>query len=98
MEEYIERNAAIANLEDLPERGELDYLGVFDAIKFTPAADVAPVRHGEWMEIWGGPWVLGYECSICNYYNEKTPTHLEPTHYCPNCGAKMDGGSKNGTV
>lgn len=29
MEEYIERNAAIANLEDLPERGELDYLGGF---------------------------------------------------------------------
>ena len=50
--------------------------------------DVAPVRHGHWVK--EKPDVLiHWHCSVCKncYYLE------EPNaNYCPNCGAKMDGG------
>ena len=50
--------------------------------------DVAPVKHGHWVK--EKPDVLiHWHCSVCKncYYLE------EPNaNYCPNCGAKMDGG------
>lgn len=53
--------------------------------------DVAPVRHGHWVK--EKPDVLiHWHCSVCKncYYLE------EPNaNYCPNCGAKMDGGEGN---
>lgn len=45
-----------------------------------PAADVAPVRHGRWIDSSNG-WM----CSEC----EQDNTYDKP--YCPNCGALMDG-------
>ena len=56
-----------------------------------PAADVEPVKHGHWVK--EKPDVLiHWHCSVCKncYYLE------EPNaNYCPNCGAKMDGGEEN---
>ena len=53
--------------------------------KDTPAADVAPVRHGCWVK--EKPDVLiHWHCSVCKncYYLE------EPNaNFCPNCGAKL---------
>ena len=62
-----------------------------------PAADVAPVRHGRWICIRKG--YGEYECSVCHgmdsncsdYYSDHVVTEQE---YCPNCGAKMDGGAE----
>lgn len=52
-----------------------------------PAADVAPVVHGQWLDN-----VDYMFCSKCgmqwNYYDNDT----QDFKYCPNCGAKMDGG------
>lgn len=57
-----------------------------------PTLDVEPVRHGRW----GISEIVGYDgihtvyavpCSVCG---EFTQEYLKP--YCPNCGAKMDGG------
>lgn len=57
-----------------------------------PAADVVPVVHG-----W---WNADETCSLCG---EKSTEGLDATkwnywlpNYCPNCGAKMDGGVDNG--
>lgn len=50
----------------------------------VPAADVAPVRHGRWVEC---PIADGIDqCSQCTFM---VP---EQNHYpyCPNCGSKMD--------
>ena len=62
-----------------------------NAIEEMPAADVAPVKHGHWVK--EKPDVLiHWHCSVCKncYYLE------EPNaNYCPNCGAKMDGGDGN---
>ena len=54
------------------------------AIGKTQAADVAPVRHGQW-EI-GDYYDIGDVCSECLWDSEMVQP---PYRYCPNCGAKM---------
>ena len=76
----------------------------------APAADVVEVRRGCWMwdvETHGDPMYgldedFGYRCSECKVWAdewgvdgdiyEEPPIRL---HYCPNCGAKMDGNGEN---
>ena len=65
-----------------------------NAVDEMPAADVVPVRHGYWIE--QENWTTDdyyYTCSACGEdYNtiDGTPDY----NFCPNCGAKMDGGVK----
>lgn len=69
-------------------RGEL--YGVQIA-EFPIAADVAPVRHGRWIGYDGDSW----KCSICgeeDCYAYDLNVNRFTDKYCPNCGAKMDGG------
>ena len=64
--------------------GYISALSVVEgAIAEKPAADVAPVCHGHWIECNYG---LTFECSVCKY-----PTEYSLTDYCPKCSAKMDG-------
>ena len=83
--EYIEREALVERLKK--EECDCEWLW---AILDIPAADVAPVKHGHWVK--EKPDVLiHWHCSVCKncYYLE------EPNaNYCPNCGAKMDGGEQ----
>lgn len=54
-------------------------------IFYTPAADVAQVVHGRWIDCTN----LLFEpnkCSVCGGFAYNT----ENMKYCPNCGAKMD--------
>ena len=53
--------------------------------KDTPAADVAPVRHGRWIETAH----KGYKCSLCNCLSSLFDENLK-SEFCPWCGAKMD--------
>lgn len=54
------------------------------------SADVAPVRHGQWIKADNGV-CYWYECSLCH---ERTPFGRYKnewfSNYCPNCGARMD--------
>jgi len=59
---------------------------LYALLKQIPAADVAPVKHGRWIEYIPGRWVYA-KCSKCE------TVHDVMTNYCPNCGAKMDGGA-----
>ena len=97
-DEYIKRDAAIAALEDLHEDGELDYLGVFDAIKCTSAADVAPVIHGRWLDTdsLDAHYTPIYKCSQC--WKDVADHYIKEHKFCLHCGARMDGGNKNGIV
>ena len=61
---------------------KLEEMEVLDDV---PAADVAPVVHGEW-EYYTHTMMA---CSICKRH---VPRHK--SEYCPHCGAKMDGGEK----
>lgn len=64
-----------------------------------PAADVRPVVHARWVKIYkdGEPIAeqpqVGVCCSKCLNMPKDKFTESE---YCPNCGAKMDGGTNNG--
>lgn len=51
-------------------------------------SDVAPVVHGRWMEHYrsGVTVAEGGVSSCCDMWNDRR------SNYCPNCGAKMDGG------
>lgn len=65
---------------------------LFRLVMAMPAADVAPVRHGRW--IWDAKGLYPKPlCSRCQYepYRASNHNHDLP-NYCPNCGAKMDGG------
>ena len=88
MAEYIERDAAIrALLNDSPEQVSYSREDAADCIRYMDAADVAPVRHGQW-KCRGDCGVT--ECSACGWSIEEYAGDYD---YCPNCGAKMDGGN-----
>lgn len=66
-------------------------------IKKLPAADVAPVRHGQW-DGEGDGYADGeividvWYCSKCGYcIDDGTDDPNILPNYCPHCGAKMDG-------
>lgn len=93
MAEYIERAAVVKIAE---KRGLANGLGLgwhseladcaAREISELPSADVAPVVHGRWDDSFDG--ITPY-CSVCGRSHRmmtRTP------NYCPNCGAKMDGG------
>ena len=92
MDEYIKREAAIrALLNDAPEQVGYSREDAADCIRYMDAADVAPVRHGKWIEptqLYYG--AKQYECSLCysdKFWNKHNITVKYP--HCPNCGAKM---------
>ena len=90
--EYIEREAVARDVSYLAPGS--DYKGrVIDTIRFYPAADVAPVRHGKWVGDNGNQPYDDYKCNHCGYYTE-TRNRSRLDNYCGNCGARMGGGNK----
>lgn len=66
-----------------------------EELRKVPTADVAPVAHGRWEDStdeWFGTDV--YTCSKCpeSYVLVEGTPKQNLWNYCPNCGAKMDGG------
>lgn len=110
MSDYISREAAIKEFGDADADVIADYGAdygseygysinkVREVLQLVPAADVAPVRRGEWIEYacsaYGGideygdvKWIpkkkfLHEECGRWNAIREP---------FCPNCGAEMGG-------
>lgn len=65
-----------------------------------PAADVAPVVHGRWIHSRYEDCSEQFElvkCSQCNHEAYAMAFYVRGGNYCPNCGAKMDGGADNDT-
>ena len=94
MAEYIEREYAVDAVVDVyyntPDVN-LSCEKFETAIFKIPAADVVEVRHGCWERVIpsksAAKWSTRVSCSNCHsagYAHHK---------YCPNCGAKMDGGA-----
>ena len=75
---------------DIEER--IRKLGCMD---FIARADVQEIKHGEWKlcyEDWRMQ-IAGDECSACGF--QHYGTCISHYHYCPHCGAKMDGGTND---
>lgn len=69
---------------------------VISLLKNAPAADVVPVVHGEWLRAdddWNSLTTI--QCSLCGEewcFETDDDVSLLNYKYCPNCGARMDGG------
>lgn len=104
MGDYISRDMAIARLTKVEVTNRLATMtDAKRVIAEMPAADVAPVVHGEWEAVdWReydahGCEVIcypkdGIACTHCRYVFKKDA--LWKKNFCPNCGAKMDGGAE----
>ena len=71
--------------------------GLLGLIEKAPTVDAVPVVHGCFEPCFdeNGNWRQGFaKCSNCGkeYYTQV----INHFGYCPNCGAKMDGGENDG--
>ena len=62
--------------------------GAEECEHFTPTVDVVEVKHGKW-ENFEIPHMM--RCSECGVSD--LDIHRTKFAFCPNCGAKMDGGN-----
>ena len=105
MDEYIDLEAALREIERRERLMVGDKTISVDALKRfllnRPAADVVPVIHGRWISLTECA-NEGVYCSICKKKiwqsdyarcSKKSRNKLR-SNYCPNCGAKMDGGNE----
>jgi hypothetical protein len=109
MDEYIKREAAIAYIREQSEEcqkafeefgGESGiyadaYNDLAEDFHSIPAADVAPVVHGRWEYTPQTFNTLGQiRCPFCAWWS--LDQSIDGIYkYCPNCGAKMDGGDND---
>lgn len=98
MAKYGNLDKIIAKLEEAIEEHKADiseenaitawiFKRFIAELKKVPAVDVAPVRHGHWINE-----NFYTRCSVCNNMAiyDKYGQEVE-SDYCPRCGAKMDG-------
>lgn len=71
----------------VPPCGKCHVSAVVRHIDDMPEVDAHPVKHGKWESQCN---VLFESCNVCKYINYD-PVYTP--NFCPNCGAKMDGGS-----
>lgn len=100
MAEYIDREAVADSCKRMiqdtwnsataPVSWAHAYADFLDIVENILAADVAPVVHGHWEIVTGSNGKTYMVCSECR----KQQTLIGTFSYCPNCGAKMDGDSK----
>ena len=92
MPKYIE---AVSAATIIAEKHGTPIAELVDTFAEIPDADVAPVRHGRWEDWWPGIGLIMtgeemlYRCSVCD-----AKYSTVENKYCPNCGAKMDGGKQ----
>jgi hypothetical protein len=99
MSDYIDRAAlgiGLCNRDVFENKGYADgWNAAVKILKEAPVADVQEIKHGKWKlcyEDWRRQ-IAGDECSACGF--QHYGTCISHYHYCPNCGAKMDGGNNN---
>lgn len=106
MAEYIERDALIKELEErqgwqdqkaacvFKEGYDCGLEATLEDVKQAITADVAPVVHGEWIKSEEHkPWLTCSVCHDCYVDGEWVDGHK--WSYCPNCGARMEGGEED---
>lgn len=83
---------ADAMRDDWLENGENEYVydtnAVLANIDEQPTIDAVPVVHG----MWSDEYTERYVCTVCGcwFFIDSGDGNM---NYCPNCGAKMDGGA-----
>ena len=99
---FVHRNTVLYHIEKIKRvtgYDPLDFFGLCRLVKSVgmradevPTVDAVEVVHGRWESRTD---VIGFaRCSVChdcNIYDDWPDG--KKWNYCPNCGAKMDGGS-----
>lgn len=91
MADYIDREKLLAKIDeaffetDPDGKEQIGVLKCRAIIREIPAADVASVVHGRWVDN-GIPGSMLSGCSVCGF-----TCGAYSFFYCPNCGARMDG-------
>lgn len=96
MAEYMERDAFLDDISaTVKHRGMGEIIGqtLMRYVKRQPAANVAPVVHGRWVD---------GKCSNCGVDIPTDDAHdaifENECRFCYYCGAKMDGGNSDACV
>lgn len=95
--DYIRREDALFALRKAKRGGSMTALTrlerAYAEIRGMPAADVAEVVHGRWIkdDFLSDDVNNAEKCSRCG---ELIGWFGNLPNYCPNCGAKMDGGAE----
>lgn len=107
MPELIDRTAITEQLRAIEQNGKLTDAQKFRLAKFAVenAPTIEPeVRHGRWILIGRGRITKSRDlkCSVCgNYFRVYDDVTLNAgrgdANFCPNCGARMDGGAEDVT-
>lgn len=79
MSRYIDAEFAKADIDLQETHGFFDNFDLCEFLDEVPTADVAEVRHSNWIK--HGDYC---SCSECN------GSGVSSLNYCPTCGAKMD--------
>lgn len=101
----IDADAAYERAQADSRRGALEdweFDMIVNFLDSAPTVDAAPVVHGRWDGegdgLADGEIVLDvWYCSECGHcIDDGTDDPCVLPNYCPNCGAKMDGGDPDG--
>ena len=79
MAEYIEREALISDLRDLPEQERIEYMGIYDLVKSQTTVEVVRCRDCEHYEDIGSS-------HFCNEYGG----YVTATDYCSRAEEKTN--------
>lgn len=98
MDKYIR---AVEAAEKVAGTFKVPMADLVDVFAEIPAADVAPVVHGQWI-IGVDDDDFDVKCSKCEWTDifevagiAAVERIAKTMHYCLNCGAKMDGGDSD---
>lgn len=98
MAEYIEKKATIADLNKTYDAMSAFHPQFYAGYQFAvnrlrafPTADVAPVRHGHWIDC-EDEYSSYVRCSECGDEYTSYEADCAHTDFCPGCGARMDLG------
>lgn len=103
MSDYIDRVALGIGLCDRDVFENKGYADGWNAavkiLKEAPVADVQDIKHGKWIKTQEPLGWCDVDCAECSVCHESWIIDEDSSigdyecmwHYCPNCGAKMDG-------
>ena len=102
MARYISVETTIDDLHTVDPQYQKVVDWCIRVIEAQPAADVAPVRRGEWIEkqVIDGKIIEQWQsakCSKCGKYHTTPYMYFFDNYaFCPACGAKMEASDEEG--
>lgn len=102
MSDYIDRAAlgiGLCTRDVFENKGYADgWNAAVKILKEAPAVDVQKIKHGKWIKDNDSFQPDDYYCVYfdytCSECGKIVNDRYKLPNYCPNCGAKMDGGAK----